>query len=62
MIYGAKVGPVEVSERISRGICLAVMAACCALGAAVCITLPDIPLPPLPRVQYTSDRLPSSPP
>lgn len=39
MIYGAEVGPVEVSNQISRGICLVVMAACCTLGAAVCIML-----------------------
>lgn len=39
MIYEAKVGPVEVSHWISRGICLAVLAACCTLGSDVCITL-----------------------
>lgn len=39
MIYGAKVGPVEVSQWISRGICLVVLAACCSLGTDVCITL-----------------------
>lgn len=39
MIYEAKVGPVEVSRWISRGICLAVLAVCCTLGSDVCITL-----------------------
>ena len=58
MIYEAKVGPVEVSHWISRGICLAVLAACCTLGSDVCITLLTLRFP----LQHPAPPPPQQPP